>query len=56
MLSTNVANNSGTSGSTANNSVLDEAAYKKLVSLIGKKILLSSHALQDAGHDSGTPA
>jgi len=35
MLSTNVANNSGTSGSTANNSVLDEAAYKKLVSLIG---------------------
>ena len=56
MLSTNVANNSGTSGSAANNSVLDEAAYKKLVSLIGKKILLSSHALQDAGHDSGTPA
>lgn len=56
MLSTNVANNSGTSGSAANNSVLDEAAYKKLVSLIGKKILLSSHALQDAGHDSGAPA
>ena len=40
MLSTNMVSNSGTDSTNT----VDETAYKKLVSLIGKKILLSSHA------------
>ena len=39
MLSTNVTNNSGTGGTAvaSSNTVVEEAAYKKLISLIGKK-------------------
>ena len=40
MLSTNMVSNSGTDSTNT----VDETAYKKLVSLIGKKIPLSSNA------------